>query len=255
MDTETDTDLDIAAVARASGVTSRTLRHYDAIGLLAPAWTAPDGRRFYGDPELVRLQHILVLRELGVALDRIARIVNTDDAEQVTALLTDHLAGLEAERERYARLAATVRRTIDSLQKGTTMTAADRFDGFDNSEYEPEARERWGDAAVDSSNAKWKAMGADGQAKHHAEHVAIAEGIAALAADDAEPSDPRVQALVARHHAWVSVFWTPGAEAYQGLGEMYVMDHRFRANYDKFGDGTAELLRDGIDVYAIETLA
>jgi len=137
-----DTDYDIGRVAKMTGLTSRTLRHYDDIGLLTPAWTGNDGRRRYGDPELLRLQHILVLRELGTSLDRIAQIVDSDDPSTTIALLRDHLAGLTAERERYARLAATVARTIDSLEKGKPMTAAQIFDGFEHEQYEPEARER-----------------------------------------------------------------------------------------------------------------
>src|SRR5660397_287135 len=89
-----DTDYDIGRVAKMSGLTSRTLRHYGDIGLLAPAWTGPDGRRRYGQPELLRLQHILVLRELGTSLDRIASIVDSDDPSTTIALLRDHLEGL-----------------------------------------------------------------------------------------------------------------------------------------------------------------
>jgi len=252
----TNDDLDIAAVARMSGVTSRTLRHYDEIGLLAPAWTADDGRRYYSEDELRRLQHILVLRELGAPLETIARIVDTSDPAAAAELLRGHLAALEAERDRYVTLVSTVRRTIASLEEGTPMTADELFDGFDNSQYEPEARERWGDDAVKRSNAPWKALGAAGQKAHQAEHDAIAKGVAAIAATDApDPRDPALRDLVARHHAWISVFWVPDREAYKALGAMYVDDHRFRATYDKFGDGTAELLRDAIAAWADENLA
>ncbi len=252
----TTNDLDIAEVARRAGVTSRTLRHYDAIGLLTPAWTTDDGRRHYSENELRRLQHILLLRELGTPLETISRIVDTQDPSHAAALLRDHLAALEAERDRYATLAATVRRTIASLEEGTPMTADDLFEGFDHTEYEPEARERWGDEAVGRSNAAWKALGAAGQKAHQAEHDAIAKGVAAIAATDApSPTDPELQSLVARHHAWISVFWVPDREAYTGLGAMYVEDDRFRATYDKYGDGTAELLRDAIAVWAEENLA
>jgi hypothetical protein len=135
------------------------------------------------------------------------------------------------------------------------MTADALFEGFDNTPYEPEARERWGDDAVGRSGAAWKALGSAGQKAHLAEHVAIAKSVAAIAATDApDPRDPALQDLVARHHAWISVFWTPGRDAYRGLGTMYADDFRFRANYDKFGDGTAELLRDGIAAWAEENL-
>lgn len=242
-------DIDIARVARLSGTTSRTLRHYDDIGLLTPAWTGPDGRRHYGDDELVRLQHILVLRSLGTSLERIRRIVDTDSDATRIAQLRDHLDGLRAERDRYDRLIATVTTTIDSLEKGTPMNTDTMFDGFDHTQYEAEARERWGDTSVDDSNTAWKAMGEDGQRAHLAEHQAIGEELSRHAAEGHSPADAAVQAVVARHHAWVSRFWAPDAEAYRGLGRMYVDDPRFRETYDAFGPGTAELLRDAITVF------
>ncbi|MCB2413448.1 MerR family transcriptional regulator [Demequina sp. TTPB684] len=245
-----ESDYDIGRVAKMSGVTSRTLRHYDDIGLLTPAWTGSDGRRRYGQAELLRLQHILVLRELGTSLDRIARIVDSDDPSTTIALLRDHLAGLTAERERYARLAATVARTIDSLEKGKTMTTEHIFDGFDHEQYEPEARERWGDDAVDRSNAMWQRLGDAGKKEHMRIDREIVEALGAavrvgFAADSAE-----VQEIAAKHHAWVSQIWTPDAEAYRSLTQMYVDDERFKAHYDEVAPGAAELLRDAADQYA-----
>jgi len=247
--------LDIAAVARKSGVTSRTLRHYDAIGLLTPARTNPDGRRFYEQPQLLRLQHILLLRELGTPLDTIQRIVDTDDPATTVRLLREHLAAVEEERERYARLGRTVAATIASLENGTTMSADEIFDGFDHTQYEPEARVRWGDDAVQHSNEAWKALGSEGRRAHLAEHVAIASGLGELKTAGAGPDAASVQALVARHHAWVSVFWTPDAAAYRGLGDMYVQDPRFAANYDKYADGLAVLMRDAMHAYADANLS
>ena len=245
-----DTDHDIGKVARMSGVTSRTLRHYDDIGLLTPAWTGADGRRRYGQPELLRLQHILVLRELGTSLDRIARIVNTDDPSTAIALLRDHLAGLTAERERYARLAATVARTIDSLETGKPMTASHVFDGFVHERYEPEARDRWGDDAVDRSNARWERLGDDGKRRHLLIDREIVEALgAAIRVGFAADSD-EVREIVARHHAWLSEIWTPDAHAYRSLTQMYVDDERFRAHYDEVAPGAAELLRDAAALYA-----
>ena len=130
------------------------------------------------------------------------------------------------------------------------MSAEEPLGAFDNSEYEPDARERWGDDAVGRSNAAWKALGPDGQVENMAKHTRVAQGIAGLAAEYAEPGSDAVQSLVARHYDWISLFWTPDREAYTALGAMYADDHRFRANYDKFGDGTAELLRDGIAIWA-----
>ncbi len=242
--------LDTARTARLSGVSSRTLRHYDAIGLLSPAWTGADGRRHYGREQLLRLQHILLLRELGVGLERIGRIVKTDDPTVTTALLRDHLAGLTAERDRYARLAATVAHTIDSIDKGTHMSHDELFAGFAHQQYEPEARERWGDQEVDKSNAKWESLGKDGQQRHLDTHREIVEALGAAIRVGFAPDSPEVQEVVATHYRWVSLFWTPSAETYRGLTQMYVEDERFRSNYDEIAPGAAVLLRDAADIYA-----
>jgi len=250
LDTRALDAVDIAHAARLSGVSSRTLRHYDHIGLLTPAWTADNGRRYYGHAELLRLQHILVLRELGTDLTRIASIVDAPDAETVTAHLRDHLAALISERDRVARLATTVTRTIDSLEKGKPMTTEEVFDGFAHKRYEPEARERWGDAAVDRSNANWEGLGEQGKREHMRMHEEIVEALgAAIRVKFAADSD-EVQEIAARHYAWVSVFWTPNAEQYRSLTQMYVDDERFRMNYDEVAPGAAALLRDAAAIYA-----
>jgi DNA-binding transcriptional MerR regulator len=241
--------IDIRQASKKTGVTSRTLRHYDAIGLLAPAETAHDGRRYYGEPELLRLQHILVLKELGVDLATIARILDADPGHAV-GLLKDHLAALTKERDRYARLATTVGRTIDHLEKGTAMTADEMFEGFQHARYEPEARERWGDDAVDRSNANWAALGKDGQQRHLDAHREVVEALGAAIRVGFTPDSDEVQEIVARHYAWVSLFWTPTAETYTGLTQMYVDDERFRRNYDEVAPGAAALLRDAAAIYA-----
>lgn len=242
--------IDIRQVARLTGVTSRTLRHYDAIGLLSPAWTGHDGRRHYGYEELLRLQHILVLRELGTDLARIAQIVDTDDRDTQTHLLREHLDGLTAERDRYARLVTTVGHTIDALEKGKPMTTEELFDGFDHNPYESEARERWGDPAVDRSNASWQRMSDDDKRRQLQADREIVEALGAAVRVELAPDSPEVQDVVARHHAWVSVIWTPDAEAYRGLTQMYVDDERFRKHYDEIAPGAAELLRDAAAIYA-----
>lgn len=253
--TTTDDTVDIARLSRMSGVTSRTLRHYDQIGLLTPALTSADGRRHYGRDEVLRLQHILVLRELDTPLADIARIVDADDPAVTAATLRDHLAALTAQRDRFARLASTVARTIDSLEKGTTMTNEDILNGFDHKRYQPQARERWGDEAVDRSNAKWESLGKEGQQRHLDTHREVVEALGAAIRVGFAPDSTEVQEIVAKHYAWVSLFWTPTAETYRGLTQMYVDDERFRRNYDEVAPGAAVLLRDAADIYAGRELA
>ena len=242
--------IDIAQAARLSGVSSRTLRHYGDIGLLEPAWTAENGRRYYGQAELLRLQHILVLRELGTDLSRIASIIDATDLETVIAQLQDHLAALVDERDRIARLATTVTRTIDALQKGKAMTTEDIFDGFAHQRYEPEARERWGDAAVDRSNANWASLDEAGKRAHMRMHEEIVEALGAAIRVDYTADSDEVQKIADRHYAWITMFWTPNAEQYRALTQMYVDDERFRMNYDEIAPGAAALLRDAAALYA-----
>lgn len=249
-----DETLDIARVARLSGVSSRTLRHYDAIGLLPPAWTGDDGRRHYGRDQLLRLQHILVLRELGASLERIGRIVNAQSPTESAALLRDHLAGLLAERDRYARLASTVAHTIDLIEKGTDMTTDQLFAGFEHKKYEPEARARWGDRPIEQSNAKWESLGKAGQQRHLDTHREIVEALGAAIRVGFAPDSPEVQEIVATHYEWVSLFWTPTADTYRGLTQMYVEDERFRRNYDEIAPGAAVLLRDAAQIWAAANL-
>jgi DNA-binding transcriptional MerR regulator len=247
----------IGDLARLSGVTTRTLRHYDAIGLLRPVGVGAGGRRLYGRDELLRLQQVLVLRELDVDLATVARILDpagVEDPRRVE-LLRAHHDRLVAERDRFDRLAATVASTIESLEGGHDMAAKDLYEGFDQSRYEAEARERWGDEAVSRSNAAWERLGPAGQAAFGAENAAISSGLAALMTEGAPVTDDRVQDLVARHHAQIAVFWTPDADAYRGLGQMYVEDERFTATYDAVAPGLARYLHDAMDRYAATRLA
>ena len=236
-------------------MTSRTLRHYDSIGLLTPVGTAPGGRRLYGPDELVQLQQILVLRELGVGLPSIGHIMRSGDERGVRAeVLREHHARLLAERDRFDRLAATVAATVQSLEGGRVMTAKNLYAGFDNSEYEVEARERWGGEAVDRSASAWAQLGPAGQAAHHAESAAIGQGLASCMSDGVPADGVQAQALVARHHAQISIFWTPNRQSYAGLGQMYLDDPRFTSTYDAFAPGLAAYLRDAMTVFAQITL-
>lgn len=125
----------IAEVARMSKVTSRTLRHYDEIGLLPPAWTGSNGHRYYEEAGLLRLQQILLMRELGLGLREIRAVL--DSRLDQVAVLREHHRRLLAERDRLETLARTVGRTIAELEEGRgngKMTRINKpenlFDGF-----------------------------------------------------------------------------------------------------------------------------
>ena len=135
------------------------------------------------------------------------------------------------------------------------MSAKDLYRGFDNSQYEAEARERWGDGAVDRSNTRWSALGEDGQARYWAENQANTLALAEAMRAGVPVEDARTQTLIAEHYRQICVFWTPDAAAYAALGRMYVEDARFTATYDAVAPGLAVYLRDAMAVYARESLA
>src|SRR5882757_1178769 len=156
-----------AQVARMAKVTSRTLRHYDEIGLLPPARTGGNGYRYYEQEQLLRLQRILLLRELGLGLDKVAEIVDARH-DQVEALRQHH-KWLLAEQKRYAQLARTVSDTITRLEGGSTVKPEELFEGFDlDSEkqrgYEADLRARYGEgvqASIDESRQRMRGWSSD----------------------------------------------------------------------------------------------
>ncbi|MEJ1089493.1 MerR family transcriptional regulator [Microbacterium sp. Mu-80] len=261
-------DWSIQEIARMAGTTSRTLRHYDDIGLLPPTRIAGNGYRHYDQAALVRLQRILLLRELGLGLPQIAEVLDPPDGSlglstgrtsEATALET-HLAWLRQEQERMQRQIASVESTITALREGEELMAESMFDGFDHTQYKDEVESRWGKKAYADSDRWWRGMSAD-------ERTAWQQRVADLGADwiaaaerSVDPASDEAQALARRHVDWLTGI--PGTPAHRpdgdvkgyvlGLGEMYVADPRFGANYATSEGGTAgaEFVRDALRIYA-----
>lgn len=141
----------IKEIADLAGVTTRTLRYYDEIGLLAPADTGDNGYRYYDTGSLLRLQQILFFRELDVPLKEIQSAMRRPDFDLLRAL-EKHREALEQRLERMADLIDTVDKTIATLQGEWIMSAEEYFEGFDEKRYEAEVQERW--AARRSSNSR-----------------------------------------------------------------------------------------------------
>lgn len=236
-----------AEVARMSRVSSRTLRHYHHRGLLVPAHTGPGGLRFYERRQLLRLQHILLLRELGLGLDDIAAVLD-GHADEVAALRRHH-DRLLVEAQRLAVLAATVAATIEEREDGTEMAAEQLFHGFRDDPHAAESQERWPDEYAQAREAVQSWTADDGR-RVRTEGDTVSRDLAAAMLAARAVDDAGVQEIVARHHAWVSHFWTPGRDAYIGLTRMYVDDERFTATYDAVAPGLATYLRDAAAVWA-----
>jgi DNA-binding transcriptional MerR regulator len=250
----------IAQVARMSKVTSRTLRHYDDIGLLPPAFLGGNGYRYYEQEQLLRLQQILVMRELGVGLESIKEIVH--DGRDQREVLRMHHDWLLAERDRFQRLADTVSRTIQDLEGGDKVSKksmAHWFEGFDDpakqEALQEEARKRWGAEAVDAANAAVKDQPKEYWADKMRDWADQVTALVELIDTGHAPGDEPVQAAIANHYQWLSGQWQPNRETYIGLGNVYCDEPRFRENFDKTDPRLAEFLRDAMTVYAERNLA
>ncbi len=246
-------DMGISEVARSAGTTSRTLRHYQDVGLLEPSRIGANGYRYYDDAALTRLQRILLLRQLGLGVGAIADTL--DRADDITALRA-HLDWLRAEGDRLDRQIASVERTITALEKGEQIMAEDRFDGFDHTQYKEEVEQRWGKEAYAKSDRWWRGLTDADKQGFMQEHLDIAADWAALREQGAPVDGPEAAAVAARHHAWIAQGWggrMPSADELVGLADMYVADERFAANYG--GVEGATYVRDALTVYAVRELA
>ncbi|MEJ5914337.1 MerR family transcriptional regulator [Pseudokineococcus sp. 1T1Z-3] len=247
-----------AEVARMSGTTARTLRHYDAVGLLVPAGTGAGGVRLYEREHLLRLQRVLLLRELGVPLAVVGEVLDGERDE--AAALREHADALDAEGGRLVRLAETARRTADHLEGEGEMTEQQFFEGLarDRARWEAELVDRYGEGVrasfreAEERTAGWSRSDLE---RGEREHADLAERLAAVQRSGAAPSDPAAQALVTEHHAGVAAHWTPDASSYRGLADTYVEDERFRAFYDDVEPGLDAWLREAMHVWAGEHLA
>ena len=238
-----------------AGVSTRTLRYYDEIGILKPSRINSSGYRIYGQAEIDRLQQILFYRELGVNLDRIKDIVTEPSFDEVNAL-REHREKLLEKRKQLDMLIANVDKTIALKGGSLKMTDQEKFEGFkqrminDNEKkYGEEIRKKYGDDTIDRSNEKLKNM----TQKEYDAATSLAEQVMSTLSQAMETGDPAgelAQKAAALHKQWLRCYWSEySKEAHAGLAKMYVDDERFKAFYDENQPGTAVFLRDAILIY------
>lgn len=247
----------VKQVAKAAGVSVRTLHHYDAIGLLAPAEIGANGYRYYGREEMLRLQQILFYRELGFGLADIGPILDDPAFDPLTAL-RGHRAALESRIDRYRDLIRTIDRTIASLEEDKEMDDNDLYAGIapeTRERWEREAERFWGKEAVEAAQTKARALSKEQIAEIQREMVEIRDDFTRLFREGADPGSGAVQAVTARHYAWISHSWTPNAEAFRGLGRFYVENPEFRGTYDDEKlPGCPEFIAEAMATYADRVL-
>ncbi len=234
--------LTVQAVATLSGVTIRTLHHYDEIGLLCPK-RGKGGYRQYSQVDVLRLQQILVYRELGLPLQRIKAVMDDDDFDPAAALL-EQKAQLQARAESTARLLAAVDQALARVRGETDSELAAIFDGFDPAAYADEARERWGHASAHAESAR-RAKGycKDDLARIEEESTAILRRIAASIAAGETPESETGIAHAEAYRLHIDRYHYPCSRAmYREVASLYTSDERFQARLDSVGEGVAAFL-------------
>lgn len=224
----------VNALAKLSGVSVRTLHYYDEIGLLKPTNRTEAGYRFYGDQELLRLQQILFFRELGFPLKEITGLLEDPGFRMIDALESHRLA-LAARKKRIDTLLATIDKTIHHLKEETIMSNPEMlYDGLPKevgTTYRKEAIDKYGKEAVEQSETALLKMGKEGMQQLKQEQTQVGAELFALRYES--PESEKVQLLITRHYDIIRKFWgtvhsaDKQAEAYAGLGDLYVSDERF----------------------------
>lgn len=238
-------------VASLTGVSVRTLHHYDKIGLLCPGRNPENGYREYSEMDLDQLQQILFFKACGFPLAKIQKLLISPsfDREKAFALQRKYLLH---EKKRIEAMLDTLNKTIQSMKGERTMTQKEKFGGFDLSHnpYEEEARSLWGDEAVDRSKTYIESMSAE-------EQNAISRGMDDLfvelaqilsEAPDSEVAQKAMDKMYRHFNQNFGFQYT--LEAFAGVGQLYVNDPRFTENIDRYGEGLSSFLAEAMSIYA-----
>ena len=236
----------VKEVSRLTGVSVRTLHHYDAIGLLKPARGTEAGYRLYDDAALGRLQTILLFRELEFPLKEIKRMLDAADFDPLAAL-ADQIRLLQLRREHLDRL-------IDHAQmiQKTGVMNMD-FKAYDTKKldaYAAEAKQRWGRTdAWKESQEKAKGKSRDAQAAEADGLMDIFRRLGAYRTGD--PAAPEAQALIRELQQYICEhYYNCTNQILMGLGQMYAAGDEMNENIDRAGGaGTGDFARRAIEVF------
>lgn len=246
--------LTIKQLATLSGVTTRTLRHYDEIGLFQPVAHSESGYRLYDEQQSIILQQILLYRQMGLTLSDIAHIVHATDFD-VQQALEMHLAHLQQEVQQLQQKMQTVEKTLRYVKGEITMTANEQFEGFkqqqlaqNEARYGQEIRAKYGEESVKAAYNQYKNL--TPQQFEGAQN--LENQLFTLLGHMLEQEDAETLLEIAElHKRWLSMYWpTYTKEAHKGLAEMYIADERFTAYYDeRVATGATQLLYKAIAIY------
>jgi DNA-binding transcriptional MerR regulator len=238
----------IKKAAEMAGVSVRTLHHYDDIGLLTPKKRSAAGYRLYGKDDLLRLQQILIGRELGLPLEVIRRSLD-DPAFDYLRALRGQKVKLQARARQTDAMLRAIDASIGLLENdgaGGSMAISTIFEGFDPVDYEREVKTRWGGTdAFKDSMSRTKRYSKEDWSGIRAEHSAIYDDLASLMKAGKNPGE--AHEIVERHRAFIDRWYYPCSPAmHVTLADLYDSDARFAQNIDKHGDGLAAFLSAAI---------
>ncbi len=239
----------IRELAELAGVSTRTLRYYDEIGLLKPLYANDAGYRFYGEREVSLLQQILFYRERGFELKQIQQILFQADFDVCTAL-RDHLRDLKEKRKQIDRLINTVEQTIAAEEGEISMSDRQKFEAFkqnlvqkNEEQYGAEARSAYGSESVEASNRRLLSMTQEQWERFTQLEREIKDRLQQGARKGLDPTSEEAEQIAMLHKEWLCMTWksyTP--QMHRGLADMYEADERFRAYYDGETEGCTALL-------------
>lgn len=247
----------IQELSKLSGVTTRTLRWYDQIGLLKPSRVAESGYRYYGKKEVDRLQDILYYRALGVELARIRECLDNPAFDRLAAL-KGHLTALEAERQRLEGLIHSLKITIRAEERNEIMNDQEKFEAFKKHAveehekyYGKESREKYGDAQVDKMQNTVMNL----TKEQYQEWMELGQRIQGLletaVTSQADPKEEIGKEITTLHKRWLTLTGNSyDVRKHKGIAELYVADERFTEYYDRGISGCAQFLRDAVMCWA-----
>lgn len=235
----------VGQLARQTGVTVRTLHHYDAIGLLVPATRSDGGRRLYDRDDMLRLQQIMVYLTLGLSLDEITRILDDPGFDRRAALLSQRQAVL-AQIEKSRALVRGIDEALAAIEapehEDIDMSAL--FAGFDPTMFEDEAKARWGKTdSWDEQARRTNRYSEEDWKRYHKEHAVICARLAELAASGTAPDAPEAQDAARAYAALIDRWFYPcDPSQLSRLADIYDADERFQDTFNGFGAGTADFV-------------
>jgi DNA-binding transcriptional MerR regulator len=241
----------VKQLSELAGVSIRTLHYYDEIALLTPSKVGSNGYRYYDDDALLRLQQILLYREMDIELTEIKAILDEPNFDFITALQS-HREALRARAERLGTLIETVDNTIRHLKGEATMSNRKIFQGLTREQEEDFsrlARLQYDREIMAESGRKWTGYSAGQKQAIFDEGNAIYDGLADALEAGLPATDARVQALLVRWHNHIHYFYEPTLEILRGLGELYATSPEFAATFQKLHTDLPEFLREGITQY------